>query len=121
VSTARENLTDPEREHFVRQIHDLERRLRRWRLTCLALLGLLLLPVVLGGLLGVAWVPRWEQERALLEAERERAARAEMEAVSQRDRAVAAEMQAKSAVTAAARLKDDAEHKDRQEPARPKD
>jgi hypothetical protein len=66
-------MTDPEREHFVRQIHDLERRLRRWRLACLALLGLLLLPVVLGGLLGVWWAPRLERERAArLEAERAR-------------------------------------------------
>ena len=65
-------MTDPEREHFVRQIHDLERRLRRWRLACLALLGLLLLPVVLGGLLGVAWLPRLERQRA-------RAAEAEMQ------------------------------------------
>ena len=73
-------MTDPERDHFVRQIHDLERRL-----ACLVLLGLLLLPVVLGGLLGVAWVPRLERERALLEAERDRAVRAEMEAMSQRD------------------------------------
>jgi hypothetical protein len=80
-------MTDPEREHFVRRIADLERRLRRWRLACLALLGLLLMPVVLGGLLGVAWVPRLERDRALLEAERERAVQAEMEAVSQRDRA----------------------------------
>ena len=56
-------MTDPEREHFVRQIRDLDRRLRRWRLTSLALLGLLLLPVVLGGLLGVWWVPRLEHEK----------------------------------------------------------
>jgi hypothetical protein len=73
VSTAPTNLTDPEREHFVRQIRDLERRLRRWRLACLVLLGLLLLPVVLGGLLGVWWVPRLERERAdRLEMERAR-------------------------------------------------
>jgi hypothetical protein len=66
-------MTDPEREHFVRQIHNLEGRLRRLRLACLALLGLLLLPVVLGGLLGVWWTPRLEAERAArLEAERER-------------------------------------------------
>jgi hypothetical protein len=66
-------MTDPEREHFVRQIHDLQRRLHRWRLACLALLGLLLLPVVLGGLLGVWWVPRLERERVeRLEMERER-------------------------------------------------
>jgi hypothetical protein len=74
-------MTDPEREHFVRQIHDLERRLRRWRLACLLLLGLLLLPVVLGGLLGVWWVPRLECERAqraLYEAGMERARDAEL-------------------------------------------
>ena len=65
-------MTDPEREHFVRQTHDLERRLRRWRLACLVLLVLLLLPVVLGGLLGVWWVPRLERERAA-RSERERA------------------------------------------------
>ena len=64
-------MTDPERDHLLGRIADLERRLRRWRLACLALLGLLLLPVVLGGLLGVAWVPRLERERA-------RAAEAEM-------------------------------------------
>jgi hypothetical protein len=121
VSTAPDNLTDPEREHFVRQINELERRLRRWRLACLALLGLLLLPIVLGGLLGVAWVPRLAQERALLEAERERAARAEMEAVSQRDRALAAEMQAKSAETAAARRKDEAAQRRQQGPVGAKD
>jgi hypothetical protein len=73
VSTASENLTDPEREHFVRQIRDLEGRLRRWRLACLALLGLLLLPILLGGLLGVWWVPRLERERAArLDMERAR-------------------------------------------------
>ena len=66
-------MTDPEREHFVRRIADLERRLRRWRLACLALLGLLLLPVVLGGLLGVWWVPRLERERVeRLQMERDR-------------------------------------------------
>jgi triphosphoribosyl-dephospho-CoA synthetase len=66
-------MTDPEREHFLRQIHDLQRRSRRWRLACLVMLGVLLLPVVLGGLLGVTWVPRLERERAArLDAERER-------------------------------------------------
>jgi hypothetical protein len=80
-------MTDPEREHFVRQLRDLEGRLRRWRLACLVLLGPLLLPVVLGGLLGVWWVPRLERERdrrqaeqALYQAEMERARAAEMQA-----------------------------------------
>jgi hypothetical protein len=66
-------MTDPERDHLLGRIAALERRLRRWRLACLVLLGLLLLPVVLGGLLGVWWVPRLERQRAArLEAERGR-------------------------------------------------
>jgi hypothetical protein len=47
---------------------------------CLALLGILLLPVVCGGLLGVAWVPRLERERAILRAEIEEARAAELRA-----------------------------------------
>jgi Tfp pilus assembly protein PilN len=83
-------MTDPEREHFMREIRDLGRRLRVWRLACLVLLGLLLLPVVLGGLLGVWWVPRLESERARLQDE-QALLRAEMES------ARAAEQQAKLA------------------------
>jgi hypothetical protein len=62
-------MTDTERDHFVRQLRDLERRLRRWKLACLVLLGLLVLPVVLGGLVGVWWAPRLERERARRQAE----------------------------------------------------
>jgi hypothetical protein len=62
-------MTDPERQHFVQRIRELERSRRRWRLACVVLLGVLLLPVVLGGLLGIAWVPRLERERARREAE----------------------------------------------------
>ncbi len=87
-------MTDPEREQFVRQMRDLERRLRRWRLVCLALLGLLLLPVVLGGLLGICWVPRLEQDRARIRAE-QALYQAEME------RARAAEAQARLAAAEA--------------------
>jgi hypothetical protein len=66
-------MTDPERDHLLGRIADLERRLRGLRLACLVLLGLVLLPVVLGGLLGIWWVPRLERQRAAyLEAERER-------------------------------------------------
>jgi hypothetical protein len=67
-------MTDPERDHLTQRIRDLERRLRRWQATALLLLGLLALPVVLGGLLGVAWAPRLQQERARA-AEMERVAR----------------------------------------------
>ena len=67
-------MTDPEREHFVRQLRDLERRLRRWQATSLVLLALLVLPVVLGGLLGVVWAPRLARDRARA-AEMERIAR----------------------------------------------
>jgi hypothetical protein len=66
-------MTDPERDYLLQRIGELEGRLRRWRVACLVLLALLLLPFALGGLLGVAWVPR-------LEAERERARAMEMEA-----------------------------------------
>jgi hypothetical protein len=66
-------MTDPEREHFVRQLRDLERSRGRWRLTALALAAVLTLPVVLGGLLGVAVLPRLQADRAVLEAERDRA------------------------------------------------
>jgi hypothetical protein len=73
-------MTDPEREHFVQRIKDLEDSRGRWRVACLAMLGLLLLPVVCGGLLGVAWVPRLERERAVLRAEMEQAREAELRA-----------------------------------------
>jgi hypothetical protein len=56
-------MTDPERDHLLGRIAALEQRLRRWRLACIVLFGLLLLPVVLGGLLGFWWVPRLERER----------------------------------------------------------
>ena len=66
-------MTDPERNHLLDCISILKRRLRRWRVACLALLVLLLLPVVLGGLLGVWWVPRLEHEKkARLQEELER-------------------------------------------------
>jgi cell division protein FtsB len=75
-------MTDPEREHFARQLHDLERRLRRWQLVAFVLAALLLVPVVGVGLLGVIVLPRMQVER-LRAAERARAAemRARSEAV----------------------------------------
>jgi hypothetical protein len=80
-------MTDPEREHFVQRIRDLERSRARWRIACLTLLGVLLLPVGLGGLLGIAWAPRLEFERArlrveqaLYQAEMERAREEELRA-----------------------------------------
>ena len=54
-------MTDPEREHFARQVHDLEGRLRRWQLVAFVLAALLLVPVVGVGLVGVI-IPRpWSQ------------------------------------------------------------
>src|SRR5262249_19231954 len=69
-------MTDPEREHRARQVHDLESRLRRWQLVAFVLAALLLVPVVGVGLLGVIAVPamRAERARALAEEERARAA-----------------------------------------------
>ena len=80
-------MTDPEREHFIHEIRDLERSRGRWRLAALVLAAVLALPVVLGGLFGVAFLPRLQADRAVLEAERARA-----EAV--RARALAAEAEA---------------------------
>jgi hypothetical protein len=81
-------MTDPEREHFIHEIRDLERSRGRWRLAALVLAVVLALPVLLGGLLGVAFLPlRERQERILLEAERDRAE-------AERARALAAEAEA---------------------------
>jgi hypothetical protein len=97
-------MTDPEREHFIHEIRDLERSRGRWRLAALVLAAVLALPVVLGGLFGVALLPLRERERAVLEAERDRAdaerARAlaaEAEAARQRAQAEAARQEAEKA------------------------
>jgi hypothetical protein len=80
-------MTDPEREHLLQENRDLERSRDRWRLTALVLAGILILPVVLGGLLGLAWLPRMEIERARA-AEMERVARdAELRARQQAEEA----------------------------------
>jgi hypothetical protein len=93
----------------VRQARALERSRGRWRLTALVLAAVLALPVVLGGLLGVALVPRLEWQRARAdrarleaerdraEAERARALAAEAEAARQRAQAEAARQQAEKA------------------------
>ncbi len=74
-------MTDPEREHFARQVHDLESRLRRWQLIAFVLAALLLVPVVGVGLLGVLTVPwmRAERARTMEMMAREAEARAVME------------------------------------------
>jgi hypothetical protein len=97
-------MTDPERDHLLDRIADLERRLRWWRLTSLVLLGLLLLPVVLGGLLGVAWVPRLERERA-------RAAEAEMRVREAMEAELRAKLAAQEALQQAERQRALAEEK----------
>jgi hypothetical protein len=79
-------MTDPEREHFLATIRELERSRARWRRTALLLGGVLLLPVLCGGLLGIAWVPRLERER-LMRHEVERAIEAEREAREQAEQA----------------------------------
>jgi hypothetical protein len=105
-------MTDPEREHFIHEIRHLERSRGRWRLaalvlsaTSLLLCAVLCLPVALGGLLGVAFVPQraraerdaLEAERARADAERARALAAEAEAVRQRDQAEAVRQEAEKA------------------------
>jgi hypothetical protein len=81
-------MTDPEREHFARQVHDLESRLRRWQLVAFVLAALLLVPVVGVGLMGVIAVPAMRAERSRARAEEERARAAEMQARQQAERAV---------------------------------
>jgi hypothetical protein len=63
-------VTDPERDHFVRRLRDLERSRGRWRLAALALACLLALPVVCGGIAGLWWVPRLRLERERMEVDR---------------------------------------------------
>jgi hypothetical protein len=87
-------MTDPEREHFVRQLRDLERSRGRWRLAALVLAAVLALPVLLGRLLGVALVPRVQLQRARAEAERARALAGEAEAVRLKGQAEAARQEA---------------------------
>jgi hypothetical protein len=77
-------MTDPQREHLHDTIARLERSRGRWRLATLILAAVLVMPVVLGGLLGVVWLPH----RA--ELERARAAEAEKRAVLERRKALAA-------------------------------
>jgi hypothetical protein len=90
-------MTDPEREHFIHEIRDLKRSRSRWRLAALVLAAVLALPAVLGGLLGVAFLPLREQERERIPLEVEQA------------RALEAEMRAKAAGAEAARQRDQAE------------
>jgi hypothetical protein len=100
-------MTDPEREYFLARIRELERSRGRWRSVAFVLGAAVLLPVVCGGLLGIAWVPRLERERAALEAEMDRAVAAERMAAearlqaeraradAERQRAVAEEQRAR--------------------------
>jgi hypothetical protein len=97
-------MTDPEREHFIHEIRDLKRSRGRWRLAALVLAAVFALPVLLGGLLGVALVPRLQWQRAVLEEERARAQEAEirarveaLEAARLRDQAEAARQEEEKA------------------------
>jgi hypothetical protein len=91
-------MTDPEREHFLARIRELERSRGRWRSVALILGAAILLPVVGGGLLGIAWVPRLERQRAVLEAEMDRALAAEREAAEARLQAERARADAEAAL-----------------------
>src|SRR5690349_2852458 len=100
-------MTDPEREHFLARIRELEQSRARWRRIALLLGGVLLLPVVCGGLLGIAWVPRLERERAVLQLEMDRAVEAEQAATEARLQAeeARAEAEQQRAVAAEARAR----------------
>jgi hypothetical protein len=88
-------VTDPERDHFVQQIRDLERRLRRSHLVIVVLAALLLIPLVGAGLFAVVLPPvmfRAEEAAARARAE------AEAEAARQKQAAEQARQQAEKAV-----------------------
>jgi hypothetical protein len=90
-------MTDPEREHFDREIEDLRRSLRRAYLLSTVLAALLIVPLVGGGLLAVLHGAQLQRavhaERAAREAAEqareaaERAAREKAEAEKTRERA----------------------------------
>jgi hypothetical protein len=73
-------VTDPERDHFVRQIRDLERRLRRSHLVTAVLAVLLLIPLVGAVLLALVLPTFIARERATLMEIQVRAAEAEARA-----------------------------------------
>jgi hypothetical protein len=107
-------MTDPEREHFARQVHDLEHRLRRWQLVAFVLAALLLVPVVGVGLMGSVLGPRAARERAFheeLERARMEALKAELQAAQQRDEADTARQQAEEALREWDRVRQAAEEK----------
>jgi hypothetical protein len=87
-------MTDPEHDHFIRHIRDLERSRGRWRLATILLALLLVIPILGLAGLGILMGPGLHQQRARLEAERERAVQAEMDAQLQRQRAEQALQQA---------------------------
>jgi hypothetical protein len=101
-------MTDPEREHLVRRVHDLESRLRRWQLIAFVLAALLLVPVVGVGLMGVVLGPRMARERAALE-ELQRA----------REEAIEEEIHAREAAEEAVRQRDEAAQAKQQVEKRP--
>jgi hypothetical protein len=85
-------MTDPERDHLLQRILDLERSRGRWRLAAAVLAVILCLPVGLGGLLGLAWMPGLQRDRMrAMEAERQareaqvQAERARVEALRARE------------------------------------
>jgi GAF domain-containing protein len=91
-------MTDPERDHFIRHIRDLERSRGRWRLAALVLGGALLLPVVACGGLVIVLGPAWQlQRRELDEArvEQQRALAAQQAAQAQQAAAEQALQKAK--------------------------
>jgi hypothetical protein len=81
-------MTDPEREHFARQVADLEGRLRRWQLISFVLAAVLLVPVVGVPLVAGIVFPRMQAERYRALAAEEQARDAEMRAREQAEQAV---------------------------------
>jgi hypothetical protein len=104
-------MTDPEREHLRDTIAQLERSRGRWRLATLILAAVLVMPVLLGGLLGVALLPGLQVQRA-------RALEAEMQAREALEAERQARLQAEAARAAAEaeRQRADRERREREKP-----
>jgi Tfp pilus assembly protein PilO len=65
-------MIDPEREHLLRQIHDLERSRGRWRLTALLAAIILGLPLAFGGAGWLFLMRELQQQRTRTQVERDR-------------------------------------------------
>src|SRR5690349_19392574 len=103
-------MTDPEREQLLARIRELECSRGRWQWVALAAL---LMPMVCGSLLAMAWGIRLNREPAALRAERDRGLAAERAAAEVRKQVIDAAWKQGQEAEQAGRLEDAKEHFDR--------